>query len=165
VKRPLPLVLLLSAAGLWFPVSLFAHGVEVYDISGSTDKPVSTVHFTYSTGEPMAFTKVKVYPPAHPEQEILFSLTDRNGLFSFTPDEPGEWRLEAADDMGHQGSITLQSSAQEAQAPEKKADGKAPLPLRMVLGLSLILNIFAVYSFVLKGFTKKGTKQEVSHAY
>jgi nickel transport protein len=161
----LHLALLLSAAGLWFPGALFAHGVEVYDISGSADKPVATVHFTYSTGEPMAFTKVKVYPPAHPEQEILLSLTDRNGLFSFTPDEPGEWRVEAADGMGHQGSITLQSSAHEAQAPEKTAGGKVPLLLRMILGLSLILNIFATYSFVLKGLTKKGSTQEVSHAY
>jgi nickel transport protein len=113
----------------------------------------------------MAFTKVKVYPPAHPEQEILLSLTDRNGLFSFTPDEPGEWRLEAADNMGHQGTITLQSNDQAASAPEKKADGKVSLPLRIVLGLSLILNIFAAYSFVLQGLTKKGNKPEVSHAY
>jgi nickel transport protein len=165
VKRRLPLALLLAAAGLWFPGLLFAHGVEVYDLSSSPDKLVATVHFIYSTGEPMAFTKIQVYPPSNPEQGILESVTDRNGLFSFTPDEIGEWRVEAADGMGHQGSITLQGSAPTTQAPEKKADGKVPLPLRMILGLSLILNIFALYSFILKGITKKRTKQEVSHAY
>ncbi|MDR2633017.1 MAG: DUF4198 domain-containing protein [Treponema sp.] len=160
---PSAFALLLVAAGLLCPARLFAHGVEVYDLSGHTDKPVATVHFTYSTGEPMAFSKVQVYPPSNPAQGILESVTDRNGLFSFTPDEAGEWRVEAADGMGHQGSISLQGSVQEGQSLEQKADGKVPLPLRILVGLSLILNIFAAYSFVLKGLSQ--VRRELSHAH
>jgi hypothetical protein len=50
-----------------------------------------TLYFKYSTGEPMSFAKVKLYPPMYPEREILSSITDRNGLFGFIPDETEEW--------------------------------------------------------------------------
>jgi hypothetical protein len=104
----------------------------------------------------MAFAKIRLFAPSRPEVEALSSLTDRNGRFSFIPDEEGPWTVEATDGMGHQGSITLNRAAVELTGtapaePEKQA----PLLTRMILGLSLILNIFAVYSLVIRGITKK----------
>lgn len=151
---------LLLWAGFLLPGGLFAHGVEVYDVSGSGDPPPLTVHFTYSTGEPMMFAKIRLFAPSRPGTEVLSSLTDRKGRFSFVPDEEGDWIVEASDNMGHQGSITVTAagSTDEAAAetgPPADSGGKSPLIMRLILGLSLILNIFAVYYFVLIKFPKK----------
>jgi hypothetical protein len=151
---------LLVWAGLLLPGGLFAHGVEVEDLSGSAGPAPLTVHFTYSTGEPMMFAKIRLFAPSRPDTEVLSSLADRNGRFSFVPDEEGEWIVEASDNMGHQGSITVtgggpvDEGAGEA-GPPAGSGGKTPLVMRLILGLSLILNIFAVYYVVLIRFPKK----------
>jgi nickel transport protein len=144
---------------------LAAHGVDVFLETGGTVYPVQTVRFQYSTGEAMSFAKVKVFAPANPGVDTVQSITDRNGYFSFIPDEAGEWRVSAEDGMGHKGEITVAAvlpKSDEAGVANGRKDaaytgagnnavsggtsgGKVPLPLGIVLGLSLILNIFWVW--------------------
>jgi nickel transport protein len=138
---------------LVFPAAVFAHGVETADVTGQGD--IHTVRFSYTDGTPMLFAKVKVFPPSSPDAPAQESIADRNGYFSFVNDEPGEWRLTAEDGMGHKGEITVAAAGTEAAGPTKTAGGTTPLPLRIMLGLSLLLNIFAVYHFVLAGLAKK----------
>jgi nickel transport protein len=163
MKKTADLALLLLA-GLLLPEALFAHGVEAYDISGDGALPAATVHFKYSTGEAMAFARIRLFAPSRPDTEVLSSLADRSGRFSFVPDEEGDWIVEASDNMGHQGSITINAAAEaEGAVPGNTGStgGKIPLPLSLSLGLSLILNIFAFYSFVLQRIAKK----RGAHAY
>jgi nickel transport protein len=149
----------LFLAALLFPGGLFGHGVEVYDISGDAGPPAVRVHFKYSTGEGMAYAQIRLFAPSRPEAEVLLSLTDRNGRFSFVPDEEGPWIVEASDGMGHQGSITIHAAetaaAGEGLGTAPAAAGSTPLFLRLLLGLSLILNIFAAYSLGLRVISKK----------
>jgi hypothetical protein len=155
---------IILAAFFLFPEAAVGHGVEVYDITDNTPGVTRTVHFKYSTGEPMMYAIIKLYPPSKPEVEILQSITDRNGYFSFVPDEDGEWLITAEDGMGHKGTITL-TVEQEAAAGTAAAKSKTPLVIRIVFGLSLILNIFAVYSFVLPRIKGFGKKKEGARAY
>jgi nickel transport protein len=157
-----------------FPSVVFGHGVEVYEISNEISNKVKTVYFKYSTGEPMMYAKIRVYPPSQPDMENLQSITDPNGYFSFVPDETGEWRITAEDGMGHKGTITvlaensasgeLFSGTNAASSVSGTDTGgkKTPLPFRITLGLSLILNVFAVYNFALK---KRTVKKDASHAH
>jgi uncharacterized GH25 family protein len=101
-------IALILAVILVLPGMTFSHGVDVSKISAPE---TVVVEFMYSTGEPMAFVDIKVYPPSTPKVTIIESYTDRNGRFIFIPDEAGEWNVEAADDMGHLGSITVQAGA------------------------------------------------------
>jgi nickel transport protein len=80
------------------------------------------------------------------------SLTDKNGFFAFVPDEEGEWRVEAMDGMGHRGEIVVNVSENALGADDKQNAASASVIFRIILGLSLILNIFAVYGFVLKRY-------------
>jgi nickel transport protein len=147
--KPLAVVLLLAAA-LLFPIGLAAHGVEVSLVTGETEFGGETVRFMYSTGEEMSFAVIRIFAPSRPGVETLQSLTDRNGYFSFIPDEAGEWLVSAEDDMGHRGEIRINVGASgNAGAAASGRTGKAPLVLRLILGLSLILNIFTVYRFIL----------------
>jgi hypothetical protein len=110
----------------------------------------------------MSFAKVKIFPPSTAEKnaESLVSITDRKGLFSFIPDEEGEWRVSAEDGLGHQGSITVYTGLTAGALPAAPAvspgsyRGRLPLPVGIILGLSLILNIFALWYIMGKG--KKG---------
>lgn len=148
------------AAALLFPAGLAAHGVETAVTTGATDFRAESVRFTYSTGEIMSFARIRVYAPSRPDTETLQSITDRSGYYGFVPDEEGEWRITAEDGMGHKGEITLTvgapgESAAAAPSGSGSDSGSAPLGLRIILGLSLILNIFAVYNFVLPRLPKK----------
>lgn len=144
---------------LWIliPETLFPHGVEVSNITAETSGAVQTVYFKYSTGEPMMYAKIRLYPPATPDIEILQSITDRGGYFSFVPDESGEWRITAEDGMGHQGEITVAAGneqSSEHKDPAGGSGGKLPVPLAAVLGISLILNGFGFW--YVAGIKKKG---------
>jgi nickel transport protein len=141
---------------LLLPAAVFAHGVEIYDETGQAG--ARTLRFMYSTGESMLFASVKLYPPSTPDATVQETMTDRDGYFSFVPFEDGPWRLTVEDGMGHRGEITVAVSgagsvgdAGNADIPNAAAGGNggAHRALRVMLGLSLILNIFAAYSFVL----------------
>jgi nickel transport protein len=147
------------AFGLVFPAYIFGHGVEVYDLSAE-DRPVRTVYFKYSTGEPVSFAKIKIYPPSTRGKnvETLVSITDRNGIFCFIPDEAGEWRVDMEDGMGHKGTINVAAFAENA-APDIEAEkelgpGRPPLALKIVLGLSLLANIFGGWLIAASGRRK-----------
>jgi nickel transport protein len=148
----------LLVIGFLLPAALFGHGVEVYDVTGE-DRPAQTIYFRYSTGEPMSFAKIKIFPPSTMERNVesLVSITDRNGMFCFIPDEEGEWRVDIEDGMGHRGSITVNAGmpAGEAAAASIGSGGKLPLPISIILGLSLLLNIFALWFFAGKGVKRR----------
>jgi nickel transport protein len=153
-------------AAMLFPAMLSAHGVEVSLVTNTGDFQSETVSFMYSTGEAMSFAIIRVYAPSSPDVETVQSITDRNGYFSFVPDEAGEWRITAEDGMGHKGTITvLADAAGEEFSGAERLSGvksKAPIAFRITLGLSLILNVFAVYNFVLK---KCAPKKDSSNAH
>ncbi|MDR2133949.1 MAG: hypothetical protein LBP27_02485 [Treponema sp.] len=159
--------ILAPGIALLFPAILAAHGVEVSRATGTAGFGTETVRFMYSTGEEMAYTVVRVYAPSGPGTEIVQSITDRNGYYSFVPDEEGEWRISAEDDMGHKGEITLAVAGGGNAGAGNAAGGTgaAPPALRVILGLSLILNIFAAYGFILGRGFKAGPRKGGEHAY
>ncbi|MDR2745815.1 MAG: DUF4198 domain-containing protein [Treponema sp.] len=143
-----PLYLLLAALGaVLLPGNIHAHGVEVYDVTDGPGRTAGIVRFKYSTGEPMMYAKVKLYPPSKPDVESLQSITDRNGIFSFIPDEEGEWRIDAEDGMGHRGTIAVTVAAAPAETTAAENGGPIPPALGIITGLSLILNIFSGWHF------------------
>ncbi|MDR1363612.1 MAG: DUF4198 domain-containing protein [Spirochaetaceae bacterium] len=147
------------AFGMVFPVYIFGHGVEVYELNAE-DKPVRTVYFKYSTGEPVSFAKIKIYPPSTRDKNVesLVSITDRNGIFCFVPDETGEWRVDMEDGMGHKGSISiaagLEDTVASAEDENKLAASRIPLIFNIVLGLSLLANIFGFWLIAARGRLK-----------
>jgi nickel transport protein len=144
----------LLAASWALPAAVFSHGVEIDDTTGAV--ALRTARFMYSTGEPMLFAKIKVYAPSRPDAPAQESVADLNGYFSFVPYEAGDWRLAAEDGMGHRGEIII-TVADEAEptGAEHNAAPAATLrtPVAALLGLSLILNIFALWHFA--GLRKK----------
>jgi nickel transport protein len=159
--------LLAPGIALLFPAILAAHGVEVSSATGTTGFGTESVRFMYSTGEEMAYALVRVYAPSKPDTESVQAITDRNGYYSFVPDETGEWRITAEDDMGHKGEITLAvaGGGNAGAANAASGTGRTPLALRAILGLSIIFNIFAAYGFILGRRVKAVSPKGGEHAY
>jgi hypothetical protein len=140
------------------PASAFAHGVEVFNETGNPG--VQTIRFGYTDGEPMLFARVKVFSPSSPDAPVQESIADRAGYFSFIPFEPGEWRLTAEDGMGHKGTITISVNAEGGASVESAGaagaagagtNSRPPLALNIVLGLSLLANIFCGWIIAARG--------------
>jgi hypothetical protein len=153
------------------PVAVFAHGVEVFNETGTPG--VQTVRFGYTDGEPMLFARVKVFSPSSPDAPVQESVADRAGYFSFIPFEAGEWRLTAEDGMGHKGTIAVSVHAEggvdaeaagTVAATDARSGSRPPLVVTVVLGLSLLFNIFGVWHLA-GGLGKRWKKAGVGHAH
>jgi nickel transport protein len=155
------LLLAVLTAGIFLPGKMYGHGVEVYEAAGDERRNAGLVCFSYSTGEPMMYAKVKLYPPSSPETETLQSITDRNGFFSFVPDEDGAWRIDAEDGMGHKGTITVNTTAVNSELP-KTGTGTIPRPLGILAGLSLVINIFSIW-YIVAVFLRSRKKGAYAH--
>ena len=128
------------------------------------------MQFAYSTGEVPAYANVEVYGPTDAGMEFQNGRTDAQGRFAFVPNAPGQWRVIMADNMGHRVEHAVdvspaQGSAQGAtregaqETAQGIAQGAAPntdkpattgatpgvgefsVPLRVLLGLSLLANM------------------------
>lgn len=136
------------------PLPLLAHGAEAFEVSREN---VKIVRFAYSTNDPMAYAKVKVYPPSNPNVETIKSFTDRNGYFAFLPDEDGKWIVEAFDGMGHTAKIAV-NPLEVSQSGVEDKNIAASKTFKIILALSLMLNIYALYELVSKNFIPKRTR-------
>ena len=112
---------------------------------------VVLVQFAYSGGEQPTYAKVEVYSPADSKVEFQNGRTDAQGRFAFMPDAQGQWRIIMADNMGHRVEHAVDVSADPtAQQADVKNAGDAAatpgvggfsIPLRILLGLSIIANM------------------------
>ena len=106
---------------------------------------VALVQFAYAGGQVPTYAKVEVYSPADAKVEFQNGRTDAQGRFAFMPDTPGQWRIIMADNMGHRVEHPVEvSAAQGATAADSGHDagpGGFAMPLRILLGLSLIANM------------------------
>ena len=115
---------------------------------------VALVQFAYAGGDQPTYAKVEVYSPADAKVEFQNGRTDAQGRFAFMPDAPGQWRIIMADNMGHRVEHAVEVSPDQSpmQGAAKNADkaaatvatpgvGGFSMPLRILLGLSLLANM------------------------
>ena len=111
---------------------------------------VALVQFAYAGGQVPTYAKVEVYGPADANVEFQNGRTDAQGRFAFMPDTPGQWRIIMADNMGHRvehavdasaGQGAAQSQGKPSAAVASPGVGGFTMPLRILLGLSLLANM------------------------
>lgn len=89
---------------LGLQIRVVAHGVDVgYELTQALK-----VTAIYDTGEPMANAQVVVFSPSDPSTPWLNGSTDKQGVFTFTPDstQPGNWEVQVRQ-AGHGDVITI----------------------------------------------------------
>ena len=125
---------------------------------------VALVQFAYAGGQVPTYAKVEVYGPADANVEFQNGRTDAQGRFAFMPDTPGQWRIIMADNMGHRvehavdvgaGQGAAQNQGKPSAAVASPGVGGFAMPLRILLGLSLLANM-ALGSAALRRRQKQG---------
>jgi nickel transport protein len=93
-----------------------AHGVR--GLISTTETICATAG--YDDGEPMSYSEVEIYAP---DSELPFQSgrTDRNGVFCFKADSPGDWQLTINDGMGHRVHLKTTVSQDMALVQGKAA--------------------------------------------
>ena len=139
------------------PAPVLAHGTD-YRVIADND-PVVGIAFFYSDKVPMRYAEVLVYSPENDNIEFQNGRTDAEGRFAFFAETPGDWRVEVNDGMGHAVHATVAVTPREVEtadsdevveiqkklsATEKKHAllGDASTGVKMVLGLSILMNLF-----------------------
>jgi nickel transport protein len=157
-------VLIFCTFLLCHPDFTMAHGTGHRMINDGT---AVTVEFFYSDNEPMSYAEVFIFAPNDHKMEYQNGRTDRKGRFSFYPSIPGAWRIEANDGMGHKevGIIEIQketsdeTTSKTISAMDANQTARQSGFLKMIAGLSLILNLFML--FCLWKSRKMNMKQKI----
>lgn len=98
-----------------------------------------TVKATYAGTEPVPFARVQVFSPAAPGKEFQSGTTDKDGAFSFTPNQPGAWKVVVDDQEGHRREIDIEfperaGSSNSGESPGMNRWARAALGLALILG-------------------------------
>jgi nickel transport protein len=137
------------------PFNAFGHGTDYRLIR---KEAVVAAEFFYSDKTPMRYAEILVIKKKKEKVEYQNGRTDKNGRFAFLAETPGEWQMKVNDGMGHAVHATVtvnpvnseskntgEISANRRSAVSKKKDplfGEATMCVRLVFGLSILLNLF-----------------------
>ena len=149
---------------LFFSTSLLlGHGIE---LSMGKKYPCVFIKAEYSGSSAAAHVDVKVFFQEEKE-EFQKGFTDKNGVFSFCPDQTGQWTVIVDDLMGHRKSmdITIHNDFFNPQSKEikNKTPGKKEKKIKFTtndmccyllkIGLGVILIL--VITFILHRWKKR----------
>lgn len=100
MSKPRP-QLLITPLALTLGLVFLAGQGQAHGVRGmiSTNETICATA-TYDDDEPMSYAGVEI---SAPDSKLPFQSgrTDRNGLFCFKADSPGDWQLTISDEMGH----------------------------------------------------------------
>jgi len=127
---------------LYFPVIASAHGVEYSTFEGGIGFTIK-----YNTGQLVTGAHVKVYSPDGMNELYQWGVTDLNGRFVFSPDQPGEWLIEINDGTGHgiKDKITISDDLALRQA--SGAESQTVIWQEIVIGVSIIFGFSGIWYY------------------
>ena len=143
---------------LFFAQQAGGHGTT-YQVLNSAS--TITTQFSYTNDDPLRYAKVLIFGPEDGNIEYQNGRTDRRGIFAFCPDRKGIWKIQVNDGMGHviNAEIEVPEMAKSTieEVPVTVPEGRSITPLskmvRVVAGLSLVLNVFFA-AYLWKGRTR-----------
>ena len=138
------------------PSGAAAHGTDYRVLD---DAPVIAAEFFYADKEPMRYAEVLVFSPENQDVEYQNGRTDQNGVFAFCPEMPGKWLVKVNDGMGHavRAEVSVDFPETDSGAIKGLADKDTPAArgtskwIKVILGLSLVLNLFLGMYLLKKG--------------
>jgi nickel transport protein len=141
---------------VFLPSGTAAHGTDYRVLD---DTPVVAAEFLHSDKDPMRYAEVLVFSPENKNVEYQNGRTDRNGRFAFCPEMPGKWLIKVNDGMGHavRAEVSVDFPETESEAIKGLADKDTPAArgtskwIKVILGLSIVLNLFLGMYVMKKG--------------
>lgn len=95
------------------------------------------VRSAYAGTESCVFASVQIFSPSNSKTEFQNARTDANGMFSFIPHQPGQWRIIIDDEIGHRVEKTIEWTG----GPSATPGGAQPTWQKMITGVALIIGL------------------------
>ena len=107
-----------------------AHGAYI-DTRNTTTVEIQA---NYDSGDPLAEAQVLIYAPTDAESARFEGVTDLEGKFSFSPDQPGSWEVTVRE-AGHGAVTTIPVSETGAVTTSLSANSQlSPLQRAITMG-------------------------------
>ena len=121
---------LLVGLGIWgqAQVEAKAHGAYIQTRNITTVE----IQANYDSGEPMAEAQVVVYGPTDSNSPRFEGISDQEGRFRFTPDQPGAWEVTVRQ-AGH-GAISSIPISEEGIVTTSSGNSQLTLFQQLVIG-------------------------------
>lgn len=121
---------LLVGLGLWGQAQFEAkaHGANIQTRNITTVE----IEANYDSGEPMAEAQVLVFDPTDSTSPRFEGISDQEGRFRFTPDQPGAWEVTVRQ-AGH-GAILSIPISEEGTAATSSGNSQLTLFQQLVIG-------------------------------
>lgn len=110
------------------------------------------VRARFAGAEPLAYAEYQVFSPSDPKIPWQKGRTDRDGWLAFVPSEPGEWRVQVADDTGH--GMTLSFAPLSLPARPDTTEGTISWLVRLGAAVAVVGLVFGALVAVQR--SKKG---------
>ena len=154
IDRMRSILIMLWVIFIFFPLNVYAHGVEG-EVSSFAGGIVVTAK--YDTGELMSYAKVEVYA-ADSKLKFQSGRTDRNGCFAFVPDVQGKWKVTVDDGIGHR--LTMEISVDKTLKLKKTGASPdkvtlLPIKVRTFIGVLLIFSIWGWFKEIKRFLLRK----------
>lgn len=142
---------LMLAAGTAWAGNAAAHGAGFELVP---DAQSTTLRFSYTAGQPVDGAAIRVLSP--PDERLhQIGRTDLRGQFSFVPDRPGNWIVEADDESGHKLRAEVSIAGDGMASADSQTSVAVPRGLlTLLLLVSLLLNVGLISARFAR--TKKG---------
>lgn len=133
---------------------IFSAAADTAHAHGVAHQPLATqataMRFVYSDGQPAAFAGIEVFAPGS-ETPYQSARADAQGGFAFIPASAGTWRVVMNDGMGHRTEVDLPlQHPTDSAPPHTTTPAKASPQANLILGLSLLANLFLAITLLRK---------------
>ena len=139
-----------------FSVNTMAHSIK-FEVEKHS--PTITVHSYFSKDAPLGDASVEIFSPGN-EEAFQKGHTDKQGFFTFRPNDSGTWKVTVDDGMGHFDQVTVNVSGKffideeptkeeeptvvDDDKPEETKQAEIPLVYRIIFGLSIIFGLTGI---------------------
>ncbi len=135
---------------LIFNVDTMAHSIR---FGVNQEPPAVIVQAAFSKTAPLVDASVEIFSPGN-ESPYQKGSTDKQGYFSFLPNEAGTWKVSVDDGMGHYDMITISISGEfftqeeiiiaSDPEPQQMTHDAIPVIYKILFGLALIFGLTGI---------------------
>ncbi len=150
MKMKVEIFLIMSMVILSAASTLQAHTVN-YDVQ---QKGIA-VRIFYAADDPASYSEYEVFAPGV-ELPHQIGRTDKNGFVAFVPDRQGLWKVKVTGESAHgYHGVTVEVKVDKDMNLESFKKPLAATYTKLVIGISLIIGFFGIYSLIISRKRKK----------
>ncbi|MCK4798660.1 MAG: hypothetical protein KAT05_14880 [Spirochaetes bacterium] len=144
-KKNSTLIILIFIYLIFSIISIYSHGVNCDFITNGIG-----IKMHYDGGAPFSYAEVTLYSPDDYKNPYLKSQTDKQGLYFFKPNKPGEWIILIRDKKGHGIRKNIKVGPDGLLVQLNKTSTRINLAQKIILAICVIWGMIGTALFFIR---------------